>query len=62
MKTVLANPLPGAKELKNIKMLDSRWPAKEGWVKMSRHVKGVEIHFVRNTKTGKLNDFKFKIY
>ncbi len=41
-------------------MTDSRWPATDGWVKMRHNVNGVEIHYVRNTRTGEVDDFKFK--
>jgi hypothetical protein len=41
-------------------MKDARWPASEGWVKMSQNVNGVEIHYVKNTLTGEFSDFKFK--
>ncbi len=41
-------------------MTDSRWPASEGWVKMGQNINGVEIHYVRNTKSGAVDDFKFK--
>lgn len=60
MKEVLSNPLNGAKELKSVTMNDTRWPVEDGWVKMSKNVNGIEIHFVHNTKTGALDDFKFK--
>jgi RHS repeat-associated protein len=59
MEEVRANPAAG-KELKNIKMNDSRWPASQGWVKMERQVNGVSVHYVRNTITGAVDDFKFK--
>jgi filamentous hemagglutinin len=39
---------------------DSRWSASEGWVKMRQNINGVEIHYVRNTITGAVDDFKFK--
>jgi filamentous hemagglutinin len=41
----------------HVKMTDARWPAADGWVKMSQC--GVEIHYVRNTFTGMVDDFKF---
>jgi filamentous hemagglutinin len=41
-------------------MNDSRWPASDGWVKMSETVNGVEVHYVENTVTGQVDDFKFK--
>ncbi|MFC1587494.1 MafB [Planctomycetota bacterium] len=34
--------------------------AKDGWVKRAQNVNDVEIHYVENTKTGELVDFKFK--
>lgn len=40
-------------------MTDPRWPGSDGWVKMSQNVNGVEIHYVRNTITGQVDDFKF---
>ncbi|URN93502.1 MAG: HINT domain-containing protein [Candidatus Pristimantibacillus lignocellulolyticus] len=41
-------------------MQDKRWKHSDGWVKMSRTIKGVEIHWVYNIRTGKYDDFKFK--
>lgn len=41
-------------------MQDPRWNHADGWVKMSRKINGVEIHWVYNFKTGKYDDFKFK--
>ncbi|GAA3097501.1 hypothetical protein GCM10017600_87850 [Streptosporangium carneum] len=41
-------------------MKDPRWPAEDGWVKMSLTVHGVEVHYVRNKKTGETANFKFK--
>lgn len=65
MDHVLNNPLDGATELKSIKLTDSRWHNKDGWVKMERKLKtkegqNVVIHFVYNKKTKKFDDFKFK--
>ncbi len=54
-----SNPTAG-RELKNIKMNDSRWPASQGWVKMEQKINGVTVHYVRNTNTGAVADFKFK--
>jgi len=34
--------------------------AKDGWVKRTQNVNGVEIHYVENVKTGQKIDFKFK--
>ena len=30
-----------------------------GWVKMSQNINGTEIHYVQNTITGAVDDFKF---
>lgn len=66
MKSVLSNPLKGAKEiLPSKKLTDKRWSGKKGWVKMQRtfKVKGsktITIHFNYNKKTKKFNDFKYK--
>ena len=40
-------------------MNGARWPAADGWVKMRQVVNGVDIHYVRNTVTGSVDDFKF---
>jgi filamentous hemagglutinin len=58
MQEVVSNPAAG-RQLKII-MSDPRWPAEDGWVKMSKNVNGVEIHYTFNTKTGEVLDFKFK--
>jgi filamentous hemagglutinin len=41
-------------------MQDPRWPGNQGWVKMRQNIDGVEIHYVRNTITGAVDDFKVK--
>jgi hypothetical protein len=45
-------------------MSDPRWPASEGWVKMQQIVKtsegDVNVHYVRNTITGQVDDLKIK--
>jgi filamentous hemagglutinin len=41
-------------------MTDIGWPASQGWIKMSKNVNGVEIHYVYKTKTNVFDDFKFK--
>jgi filamentous hemagglutinin len=43
-----------------LKMNDARWPSNQGWVKMRQNVNGVEVHWVENTITGAVDDFKFK--
>ncbi len=46
-------------ELDRLQMTDKRWRHEKGWVKVVRHINGVEIHWVRN-RTGQVDDFKFK--
>jgi hypothetical protein len=46
-------PIPG------LVLKDSRWPAGDGWVKMQQIENGVNVHYVLNTKTGAVDDFKF---
>ena len=58
MDQVKSNPLDGATKIP-ITMKDPRWPANEGWVKMSSNVNGVKIHFVYNTIINVFDDFKF---
>ena len=58
IKQAISNPTAGVQL--PIPMGDSRWPAADGWVKMSQNVNGVEIHYVRNVKSGAVDDFKFK--
>lgn len=61
MKEVLSAPLSTATDLskKGIKLGDGRWKPDEGWVKMSKFVNGIEIHFNYNTITELFDDFKF---
>ena len=40
-------------------MGDSRWPGADGWVKMQQIEGDVNIHYVYNTITGAVDDFKF---
>ncbi|RCS56443.1 hypothetical protein DU000_12445 [Parvibium lacunae] len=58
MEQALSNPAVGRSL--DIPMTDSRWPASDGWVKMSQNINGIEIHYLRNTNTGAVDDFKFK--
>jgi hypothetical protein len=60
MKQVMSNPNAGKPLPIKKGMTDPRWPAAEGWVKMSQNVNGVEIHYLKNIKTGAFDDFKFK--
>ena len=62
MKEVKSNPLKDATDLSasgKFVMNDARWPAGEGWVKMSKNVNGVEIHFLYNKIKHVFDDFKF---
>jgi RHS repeat-associated protein len=43
----------------DINMGDSRWPGDEGWVKMTRKIDGVEIHWNLNVIFGGTDDWKF---
>ena len=58
MKQAMSDPAAGLQL--PIKMTDPRWPASDGWVKMSQNVNGSEIHYDYNTATGEVDDFKFK--
>ena len=58
MKEAVSNPAAGTRL--PFEMTDPRWPAADGWVKMAQNVNGVEIHYVENTVTGAVDDFKFK--
>jgi len=58
LEEVASNPTVGNQL--NLEMTDSRWPAQDGWVKMARNVKGVEIHYVKNLISWVFGDFKVK--
>ena len=58
MEEAMANP--GGSHAKGVKMGDPRYPAKDGWIKMEQAVNGTKIHYIKNTKTGAVADFKFK--
>ena len=58
MMDVMRKPQIG-KELR-VPMTDKRWHMNEGWFKVARNIDGVEIHWVRNKRTGQVDDFKFK--
>ena len=61
MEEVMANPL-GTTPPRMPPMTDTKnnLLAADGWVKRAQNVNGVEIHYVENTKTGQVLDFKFK--
>jgi hypothetical protein len=58
MTTVRADP--AGQQLTRIVMNDPRWPGVDGWVKMQQVENGIDVHYVRNTITGAVDDFKFK--
>ncbi len=58
MSQARSNPTAG-NVIRSVIMTDSRWPATQGWVKMSQNINGVEIRYVRNTIAGAVDDFKF---
>jgi hypothetical protein len=51
-----SNPAAGAPV--PLTMGDPRWPASEGWVKMRQNINREEVHYVRNTRTRQVDDFK----
>jgi RHS repeat-associated protein len=57
IKQAISNPNAG-KPLP-LKMSDPRWPASEGWIKKAQNINGVEVHYIQNTRTGQIDDFKF---
>ena len=58
MEQAISNPAAGRPL--PVPMTDSRWPATDGWVKSAQNINGIEIHYVRNSITGAIDDFKFK--
>ena len=58
LEQAISNPNAG-RQLP-VPMTDKRWPASDGWVKMSQNINGIEVHYVRNVKTGAIDHFKFK--
>jgi hypothetical protein len=69
MKIAKHDPLATGKKIDDVPMTDSRWPGKDGWVKMQSIVEHtdasgnqykINIHFVYNEVTGEFDDFKFK--
>lgn len=58
MEQAISNPTAG--RILPVPMTDARWPAAEGLVKSAQNINGIEIHYVRNSNTGAVDDFKFK--
>jgi hypothetical protein len=59
MTEVRSSPERG-KVLGDVTMTDPRWHVDDGWVKVQQTHGDVNIHFVRNERTGEVDDFKFK--
>lgn len=57
MKEVKSNSQD--KEIR-VPMTNTKWSKEDEWAKMAHNVNGVEMHYVKNTKTGEFDDFKFK--
>lgn len=65
METVMANPMAGRVIPLKKGRTDPRWMGSDGWVKMTRRINigaegDVEIHYVMNTVTRHVDDYKFK--
>jgi RHS repeat-associated protein len=62
IQEAISNPTAGNPLRMRQPMNDSRWPSNQGWVKMSKIVNPgsnqIEVHYVRNTRTGEIDDFK----
>jgi filamentous hemagglutinin len=58
-ESAMSDPAAGI-QIRGVTMTDPKWPARGGWVKMTQNINGVEIHYVRNTITGQVDDYKFK--
>ncbi|HEY0287609.1 MAG TPA: DUF637 domain-containing protein [Pseudomonas sp.] len=58
MEQAISNPAAGRPL--TVPMTDPRWPATDGWVKSAQNINGIEIHYVKNSITGAIDDFKFK--
>jgi filamentous hemagglutinin len=58
LQQAMSNPAAGT--VLRIPLRDARWPAADGWEKMSQTINGTQIHYVRNSISGAVDDFKFK--
>ncbi|WP_018800572.1 polymorphic toxin-type HINT domain-containing protein [Salinispora arenicola] len=59
MRSAMSNPTGGNIVPLKKGMTDPRWMGSDGWVKMAQRVNGIEVHYVRNTITGQVDDYKF---
>jgi len=62
MEESLSKPTGGKQIVAPAKMNDPRWPGSEGWEKIYQNINGVEVHYNYNTRTGAIDDAKFKDY
>ena len=64
VEQAMTNPRRG-KQLP-VKMTDARWPESDGWVKMQQIIrpvgKPINVHYVFNTRTGAVDDFKIILF
>ncbi len=61
MQKVFADPLDGARKLKDLTpFTDPNITfVRDGWSKYEKNINGIEIHFNYNPSTGQFLDFKF---
>jgi hypothetical protein len=62
MEQVMKKPWGKEEFIISIKkgMTDPIWPQKEGWKKYGQRINEIEIHYLRNSYSGAVDDFKFK--
>lgn len=60
MREAMYNASKGKTIVPKKKMTDKRWLGKNGWVKKAYNVSNIEIHYVYNTRTKAIDDFKIK--
>jgi hypothetical protein len=58
MEEAISNPSAGSPVPMRQSMGDPRWPGGDGWIKMQQ--RDNQIHYNLNTRTGAVDDFKFK--
>ena len=58
----MSNPLQGAKQMANITLGDTRWPARDGWIKMENIIKfnGKTISVILHCSTCSLKQTALK--
>ncbi len=60
MREAMYNASKGRTIVPKKKMTDKRWLGKNGWVKKAYNVSNIEVHYVYNTRTKAIDDFKIK--